>query len=347
MIGNPVSYLPSPDRAGFTLHAFTDHKLHVETKTTRKRTLGTNAQDVRYPTKAVGTRRACLCVCVSVSRRYLPAGTPSPAGDSGRAFSASSYVTAETQRKAEESGAYYFTNEPASRSRAPRRAARPLTTDRRRRPPGRRSGTRRGAGGSPHRQPGRGRLWLNPRSPARRAASAPPRSAPPPRPAPRRRLEAVPPRAAAPGIPATPHHNGAGHAAGGAEPRSHPRAPQTRTHRAPAQRTPAAGARTSRAGSTRPARPLPLRVPSARPRPRRATGWAQRPLGSPPPRALIAYAARRLLVGPSGVARGAGLPRSGGGAEPDRGYCRSPRRWAGPKGRPVPAPVPRASAAAP
>lgn len=290
-----------------------------------------------------------VCVCVSVSRRYLPEGTPSPAGDSGRAFSTSSYVTAETQRKAEESGAYYFTNEPASRSRVPRRAARAVTTDRRRRPPGRCSGTRRGARGSPHRKPGRGRLWLNPRSPARRAASAPPRSAPAPRPrpAPRRRLEAVPPRAAAPGIPATPHHNGAGHAAGGAEPRSHPRAPQTRTHRAPAQRTPAAGARTSRAGSTRPARPLPLRVPSARPRPRRATGWAQRPLGSPPPRALIAYAARRLLVGPSGVARGAGLRGAAGGLS--RTGVTAGHRGGG-RGQGAgssPPPVPRASAAAP
>lgn len=114
-----------------------------------------------------------------------------------------------------------------------------------------------------------------------------------------------------------PRTNGAaGRGPGGAGPRSHPRAGlpalrKPRTHRAPAQRTPA---------RRRPPPPAPARPPPAAAARVRAPGraapvaGAQRRLGSPPPPgALIPYAARRLPIGRSRVARGAGLPRNGEG----------------------------------
>lgn len=144
-----------------------------------------------------------------------------------------------------------------------------------------------------------------------------------------------------------PRTNGAaGRGPGGAGPRSHPRAGlpalrKPRTHRAPAQRTPA---------RRRPPPPAPARPPPAAAARVRAPGraapvaGAQRRLGSPPPPgALIPYAARRLLIGRSRVARGAGLPRNGeggGGGEapgPGRGYYRSSAAVGGAsvRGRPL------------
>lgn len=160
-----------------------------------------------------------------------------------------------------------------------------------------------------------------------------------------------------------PRTNGAaGRGPGGAGPRSHPRAGlpalrKPRTHRAPAQRTPA---------RRRPPPPAPARPPPAAAARVRAPGraapvaGAQRRLGSPPPPgALIPYAARRLPIGRSRVARGAGLPRNGEGGggvgkHPGRAGVTTghPPRWAGRacgadrwrregRGRALPAPVPR------